>query len=90
LKIYSHPGYDIDLGLLNLLHPFDGRKYSRIVEALRNVDGIEFAAPEAPIDDAQIDTYINPLLARLLKGKRYVLQALELPYLPLLPFSVIE
>lgn len=88
ITFYS-PHYNIDLGLLNRLHPFDGRKFSKVHEAVRRL-GIEQREVEAPIPSAQLDQFAGEILRRLYTSKRYVLRALEVPYIPLLPFSLID
>jgi len=51
---------------------------------------VEVVAPERPVDDHVIEAFVDPLMKRLIKGKHYVLGALEVPYLPLVPFSLID
>ncbi len=90
MKILYRPEYNIDLGVLNRLHPFDGRKFEKVYKAVASQNAADFVAPNAPVDDGAIDAFVDPLMRRLIKGKRYILQALELPYIPLLPFSMID
>lgn len=81
--------YNIDLGLLNRLHPFDGRKFRRVVEGLSGVAGVDMVDVPAPIDPSAIDRFASPLFRKLLARRRYVLQALEVPWLPL-PLSFLD
>ncbi|HEU5136429.1 MAG TPA: histone deacetylase [Steroidobacteraceae bacterium] len=90
MKIVYRPEYNIDLGLLNRLHPFDGRKYAKVFEALAATGTENVVTPVRPVDDAVINAFVNELMKRVLKAKRYILQALEVPYIPLLPFSWID
>lgn len=90
MKVVYAPEYNIDLGLLNRLHPFDGTKFRKVERGIRETPGVELIAPARPLDHATIEAFVDPLMKRLLRGKRYVLGALELPYLPLLPFSLID
>ncbi len=90
MKVFYHERFNIDLGLLNRLHPFDGLKFRRVRQGLADCADVEFVDVAAPISQAQIDAFASPLLRRLLVKKRYILQALEVPYLPLLPFSLID
>lgn len=90
MNIYYHPKYNIDLGLLNKLHPFDGKKFSKIYNSLKSLPDIKFKQPLYPISEDQINNFVNELMQRLLKGKRFILGALEIPYIPLLPYSIID
>ncbi|HEY5602915.1 MAG TPA: hypothetical protein VIM41_07405 [Gammaproteobacteria bacterium] len=87
---YYRPQYNIDLGLLNYLHPFDGRKFKHVYEAIKNLPGIVIKSPAAPVPQELIHSTTNVLLVRMVREKRYILRALEVPYLPLLPFSFID
>ncbi|MCI0507105.1 MAG: histone deacetylase, partial [Gammaproteobacteria bacterium] len=78
------------LGLLNYLHPFDGCKFRHVYESIKNLPDIAIKAPEAPVSQELINPTMNELLVRLVKNKRYILRALEVPYIPLLPYSVID
>jgi len=90
MKILYSPEYNIDLGVLNALHPFDGRKYRKVYDAISDDPRIEIESPRMPIDEEAINAFVNPLMRRLIKGKRYVLHALELPDIPLISFSMID
>ncbi len=90
MKIFYHPEYNIDIGLLNLFHPFDGKKFSNVVKQLIDLPGIEIEQPIEPISQDSIDLFADSLLTLLLHKKRYILKALEVPYIPLLPFSLID
>jgi len=90
MNIYYHPQYNISLGLLNYLHPFDGRKFSRVFDAVKMLGGINIKQPECPVSQEVINNFVDGLQRRLLHKKRYILRALEIPYIPLLPFSIID
>lgn len=90
MKVVYSPHYNIDLGALNRLHPFDGTKFQKVEQGLQGVPGIEFIAPDGPVEHTVIDAFVDPLMKRLIRGKRPILQALEVPYLPLIPFSLID
>ena len=90
MKILYRPEYNIDLGLLNRLHPFDGCKFEKVFHGISSSRAADIVEPDEPVDDAAINAFVDPLMRRLIRGKRYVLQALELPYIPLLPFGVID
>ncbi len=90
MKVFYDERFNIDLGPLNRLHPFDGLKFRRVREGIKDRNGVSIEVVEAPVSQATIDGFVSPLLRRLLAEKRYVLQALEVPYLPLIPFSLIN
>lgn len=90
MKVFYHPGYNFELGLLARLHPFDGRKFQKVYAQIQGLAGLELAAPNAPISQAVIDSFVSPLTKELLGVKRVILEALEVPYLPLVPFSFID
>lgn len=88
--IYYHPRYNITLGVINWLHRFDGKKFEKIFKSISKLNGIIIKTVEKPIPQTAIDAFSGDLLRRLLLSKRYILEALEIPYIPLLPFSLIE
>jgi histone deacetylase 11 len=90
MNIYYHSEYNIDLGLFNRLHPFDGMKFSKVFEAISKKPGISIRHPGKPISQAAIDAFVSETLRPLLKVKQYILSALELPFPPAVPFSIIE
>src|SRR4051812_44972992 len=83
------PRYNIDLGLLNRLHPFDGRKFAKVHRAIQAL-GVDQRRVDTQVSEAQLDAFAGEILRPLYASKRYVLRALEVPYIPLLPFSVID
>ncbi len=90
MNIYYHPRYNISLGLLNYFHPFDGRKFAKVFASIEPLDGINIKQPDSPALQAVINDFVDALQRRLLHKKRYILRALEVPYIPLLPFSIID
>jgi histone deacetylase 11 len=87
--VFHSPHYNIDLGLLNRLHPFDGRKFAKVDAAVQRL-GIERREVAAPVADELLDRFAGEILRRLYASKRYVLRALEVPDIPLLPFSLVD
>jgi histone deacetylase 11 len=87
--VFYNPAFNIDLGLLNRLHPFDGRKFRKVAEAAIGA-GIEIRDVGGPVEKAELDRFAGEVLRDLYWNKRYVLGALEVPYLPLVPFSLID
>lgn len=90
MKIVYHPNYNIDFGILNRLHPFDGTKYAKVYNAIKDTPGVDIAIVPTPITLDDTREFANDLLKLLYGNKRYILNALSLPYIPLLPFSVID
>jgi len=88
--IYYNNGYNIDLGLLNIVHPFDGLKYRKVEKNIKNLPDIQIVSPTAPISNEIINKFADSLMRLLLYKKRYILKALEVPYIPLLPFSFVD
>lgn len=90
LNVFYHPNYNIDLGLLNRLHPFDGLKFQKVASQIAGVNGVDLKTPEAPISDEDIALFVDSMQMLLLKKKNYILRALEVPRIPLLSFSWID
>jgi histone deacetylase 11 len=88
--IYYHPRYNINLGILNSLHLFDGKKFKKVINSISSLKNINISTVSEPIPQIIIDEFVDDLMQRLLPSKRYILKALEVPYIPLLPFSVIN
>jgi histone deacetylase 11 len=57
---------------------------------VRSLDGVQIEQVAQPVSADVIAGFVSKLYGMLLTSKRVVLQALELPYVPLLPFSVID
>jgi histone deacetylase 11 len=90
MNIYYHDKYNINLGLFNRLHPFDGMKFSKVFEAIKNKPGICIRQPGGPVAQTAIDAFAGDGLRPLLTRRRYILNALELPFPPSIPFSTID
>ncbi|MDP9124310.1 MAG: histone deacetylase [Pseudomonadota bacterium] len=88
IAFYS-PRFNIDLGLLNRLHPFDGRKFAKVHDAIEKL-GVQQRAVTGPVSEAQLDAFAGEILRPLYASKRYILRALEVPYIPLVPFRIID
>lgn len=90
MNVYYHDKYNIDLGLFNRLHPFDGLKFSKVFEAIRAKPWFCIRQPVAPVSQTVIEAFAGELLRPLLNDKQYILGALELPFPPIIPFSIIN
>jgi histone deacetylase 11 len=89
VNIYYHDRYNIDLGLFNRLHPFDGLKFSKVFEVIRKLPGICIRQPGTPVSQAALDAFADESLRSSLENKHFILSALELPFPPDIPFSTI-
>jgi histone deacetylase 11 len=90
MKIYYNQSYNIDLGILNRLHPFDGKKFRHVFDAIKDLESIEIVNPGNAIAQQEINNFVDALLELLLQKKRFILRALEIPYIPFLPYSFID
>jgi histone deacetylase 11 len=88
--IYYHPRYDISAWPFSLLHPFDGKKFGRVWQRIRSLESVQIEQVLQPVSDELIKAFVGELLGDGLTSKGYVLRALELPNLPLVPFSLID
>jgi histone deacetylase 11 len=84
--------YDIDLGGLERLHPFDIHKYSRIYQAL--VDG-GLVRPKdvfvpVPVTPEQVALVHTPGFAESLKSPEIVAQYLEAPIIGYAPAAIVD
>ncbi len=90
LNVYYNDNYNINLGVLSALHPFDGAKFAKVIEDIEALHTIEIVDPETSVSEILIDDFVDSLQCLLLKKKRYILKALEVSYIPLIPFSWID
>lgn len=88
--IYYNKKYNIDFGPLNKLHPFDGLKFKKVYQQIKNLPNIQIQSPTKAISDQEIDEYIDVPLRKLRHQKSYIFQALELPPIPVLPFWLVD
>lgn len=88
--IYYNKKYNIDFGPLNKLHPFDGLKFKKVIKQIDKLPNIDIKSPPRAITKAEIDEYVDAPFKLLRHQKRYILQALELPYIPLVPFLLLD
>jgi histone deacetylase 11 len=88
--IYYNEAYNIDFGCMNKLHPFDGLKYRKVVRNISALPDMNIQSPNNAVTEKEIDEFVDWLLQAWLHKKRYVLRALELPFIPLIPFSWID
>jgi histone deacetylase 11 len=85
--IYYNKKYNIDFGPLNKLHPFDGLKFKKVYQQIKNLPNIQIQSPTKSISDQEIDEYVDVPFRKLRHQKSYIFQALELPPFLCYPFG---
>jgi histone deacetylase 11 len=90
MKVIYNENFTIDLGLLNYLHPFDGKKFQKTHEALVSAGGVDFISPSAPINNDAIDGFLTTVMQHRVQSKNGVLQALEVPSIPFLSYAYLD
>ncbi|WP_338848911.1 histone deacetylase [Massilia sp. W12] len=89
MHILYDEGLNIDFGLLNYLHPFDGCKFRKVRRMLADLPSASFQTPPPALELARLQAHMGARHAAQCTQKEYILRALELPALPL-PFSWID
>lgn len=87
--IYSN-NYNIDLGLLGCLHPFDGTKFKTIFDALKPNGRVNFIEPSASVSMTVIDEFLSSIMRHRVRSRNGIFQALEVPRIPFISFSFLD
>ncbi|MFA0812903.1 histone deacetylase family protein [Microbulbifer epialgicus] len=87
--IYSH-NFNIRLGLVSYLHPFDGMKFQKIFNALKGNPKINFIEPAEPISMDLIDTFLSSMMRKKVRDPVFIFRALEVPKIPFISFSFLN
>ena len=90
MKVIYNQNFNIDLGVLKYLHPFDGMKFYKIHDELAKSGEIEFLSPEGPIEISIIDDFLTSVMRHRVKNKNGIMQALEIPRVPFLNYSYLD
>lgn len=90
INVFYDEGYNINLGLLNYIHPFDGMKFGKILSSIEDNPNLRFHKADTPIEQEVIDCFMNELIRRLVKHKNPVMQALEVPNIPFVGFNYLD
>lgn len=90
MKICYNDSVNIDLGILKYLHPFDGTKFRKVYNAVKEYSVIEFISPDSAISQTCIDNFVDPLVQRYLKHKEHILRALEVPSIPFIDLEFLD
>ncbi len=87
--VYSK-NYNIDLGVLNYLHPFEGRKFGKIHEGLKDDPGVRFIEPDGPTSMETVDQFLTSVMRHRVRNKNGIFDALEVPRLPFISFAFLD
>lgn len=94
-KIVYSPKVDISIPGLSWIHPFDGKKYSKAWNLIKgevgeeNVNRYRIDIPH-PVSDSELRAFHSDFAINLLKRKKIICAALEVPLLKLLPLYLID
>ena len=89
MKIIYNNKFNYDIGPLKYLHPFDGTKFRRVHQMLTS-KGIEFESPQNEVTMDVVDEFLTGLMRRRVRDKNGILQALEVPRIPLVNFGLLD
>lgn len=90
MKVIYSKHYNIDLGVLNYLHPFDGTKFRTIHEGLKGNSRVEFIEPAGPVSMEIVDQFLSSIMRHRVRNKNGIFQALEIPRIPLVGFELLD
>lgn len=90
MKVIYSDHYNIDLGVLNRLHPFDGTKFRRVYSALRKSPDFDFVAPGTVVHEEIINEFLSDALRYRVCTKSGVLEALEVPSIPFISLGFLD
>ncbi|TSC55807.1 MAG: histone deacetylase 11-like [Parcubacteria group bacterium Gr01-1014_18] len=89
-KIVYHPDYNISLWGLEKLHPFPSNKYKRIKKMLDLSGKFKDAFVTPRMNRELIWSYLDPEYREKLRNSHFVANALEVPILGYLPYSLLK
>jgi len=90
IHVFYDDELNIDLGVLNYLHPFDGLKFRKVYQQIKNNKNVLFSTPPAEINQVQIDEFVNELIQRFLQHKEHIFRAIEIPKIPLVSLNYLD
>lgn len=90
MKVIYSKHFNIRLGVLGYLHPFDGTKFQSIYGALKGDSRLEFLEPPAPVSADVVDEFLSSVMQHRIRNKNGILQALEVPRIPFISFSFLD
>lgn len=90
INVCYHKQYNIDLGLLNRLHPFDGIKFKKIFTRIQSSSDINFIELSEPAGLGVVSAFLTPRMREALRHKQNIFAALEVPKIPLLTYKFLD
>ncbi|GAA6172236.1 hypothetical protein NBRC116592_19060 [Colwellia sp. KU-HH00111] len=90
IHVFYDDKFNINLGVLNYLHPFDGIKFKKIFNSINSNKNIEIHSSIAPISMDIVNEFTNELVRMLIVEKVPVLRALEVPNIPFINFNYLD
>jgi len=90
IHLFYNEKFNIDLGLLRYLHPFDGIKFKTVFDSIKHNPNIQFHTSELPIQQTIVEEFMNELIRRLVHHKIPILRALEVPNIPFVGFNYLD
>ncbi len=90
INVFYDEKLNIDLGLLNYLHPFDGMKFYKIYQDILDNKNLTFHSTAEPISLEIVNEFANELIGMLITEKVPIMRALAIPAIPFVKFSYID
>lgn len=90
IHVFYDDKFNIDLGVLNYLHPFDGLKFKKIFNFINSNKNLEIHSSIPPISMDIINEFTNELVRMLIVEKVPVMRALEVPNIPFVNFNYLD
>jgi len=90
MKVIYSKYYNIDLGLLNYLHPFDGTKFKTIYDGLKKNMDVELIEPSDAAGMDIIDEFLSNVMRLRVRDRNGIFKALEVPRIPFVGFSFLD
>ncbi|WP_286133498.1 histone deacetylase [Colwellia sp. UCD-KL20] len=90
IHVFYDDKFNIDLGVLNYIHPFDGLKFKKIFNSINTNSDVVIHSSISPISMDIINEFTNELVQMLIVEKVPVMRALEIPNIPFVSFKYID
>lgn len=90
MNVIYNKHYNINLGLLNYLHPFDGTKFQTIYEGIKANENILFSEPSDSVELDTVDEFLSSIMRHRVRNKNGIFKALEVPKIPFVSFNFLD
>jgi len=90
INVFYNEDLNIDLGLLNYLHPFDGLKFKKIFQQINKNDQLNIISAPTVIPMEAVFEFVNELQELLIVERKIIFRALELPVIPFVSFNLLD